>query len=80
VTPFKAHVRNGQVVFDEPADLPEGAEVEVKLVPASANAHVSAWDVFDEVGSWEGETQDELMKMLREARQAGATLREPPAF
>jgi hypothetical protein len=25
----KAHVRNGQVVFDEPAELPEGAELYV---------------------------------------------------
>ncbi len=26
---LKAHVVNGQIVFDEPAELPEGAEVEV---------------------------------------------------
>lgn len=28
---LKAHVRGGQVVFDEPANLPEGTEVRVVL-------------------------------------------------
>ncbi|HVH46996.1 MAG TPA: hypothetical protein VM925_31850 [Labilithrix sp.] len=32
--PFKACVRNGRLVLDEPTDLPEGEEVE--LVPADA--------------------------------------------
>lgn len=26
---LKAHVRNGQIVLDEPGELPEGAEVDV---------------------------------------------------
>ena len=31
--PLKAHVKNGQLVLDDPAtDLPEGAEVELFLV------------------------------------------------
>lgn len=29
---YKAHVKDGKIELDEPADLPEGAEVEVKLV------------------------------------------------
>jgi hypothetical protein len=29
--PLKAHVRNGHVVVDEPAELPEGTEVEVNV-------------------------------------------------
>lgn len=33
---FKAHVRNGRIVLDEPTGLPDGAEVE--LVP------VDVWD------------------------------------
>ena len=28
---LKAHVRNGHVVVDEPAELPEGTEVKVKV-------------------------------------------------
>jgi hypothetical protein len=29
---YRAHVKNGQITLDEPADLPEGAEVAVELV------------------------------------------------
>ncbi|HZS36244.1 MAG TPA: hypothetical protein VFF06_05430 [Polyangia bacterium] len=29
---FKAHVRNGRILLDEPTDLPEGAEVELAPV------------------------------------------------
>jgi len=28
---YRGHIRNGLVVLDEPADLPEGAEVRVEL-------------------------------------------------
>jgi hypothetical protein len=31
---FKAHVRNGMVVLDEPAALPEGSEVRVQIASA----------------------------------------------
>jgi hypothetical protein len=29
---FKAHVRNGRLLLDEPTDLPEGAEIELTAV------------------------------------------------
>lgn len=29
---FKAHVRNGRIVLDEPTDLPEGIEIELVAV------------------------------------------------
>jgi hypothetical protein len=29
---FKAHVKDGKIQLDEPADLPEGAKLEVTLV------------------------------------------------
>jgi hypothetical protein len=29
---YRGHVQNGQIVLDEPADLPEGTEVSVELV------------------------------------------------
>jgi hypothetical protein len=32
-----AHVRNGRIVVDEPADLPEGTEVEVALVDGASD-------------------------------------------
>lgn len=34
---YKGRVRNGAVVLDKPSDLPEGAEVEVHLVPSKAD-------------------------------------------
>ena len=37
---FKARVRNGRLILDEPTELPEGAEVE--LVPTDS------WDDLDE--------------------------------
>jgi hypothetical protein len=36
MAPLNAHVRNGQVVLDKPTALPEGAELEVRVV-RSAN-------------------------------------------
>ena len=38
VTALKAHVVNGRIVVDEPVDLPDGAEVNVYLYNASADA------------------------------------------
>jgi hypothetical protein len=32
---YRGHVRNGTVVLDEPAHLPEGASVEVNVVDAA---------------------------------------------
>ncbi|MCK6533140.1 MAG: hypothetical protein L6Q84_09220 [Polyangiaceae bacterium] len=32
---LKAHVKNGQIAFDEPAELPEGAEVAVLVRSAT---------------------------------------------
>ena len=32
---YRGHIRNGQIVLDEPAKLPEGAEVDVALVEAA---------------------------------------------
>jgi hypothetical protein len=32
VKPVRAHVRNGQIVLDEDIDLPEGVELEVRVL------------------------------------------------
>jgi len=35
---YRGHVENGTVVLDQPAELPDGAQVEVHLVEAAADA------------------------------------------
>ncbi len=42
VTALKAHVLNGRIVVDEPVDLPDGAELDVYLYDAAANAMSSS--------------------------------------
>lgn len=38
MTALKAHVRGGRIVVDEPVDLPDGAELQVYLYDAAADA------------------------------------------
>lgn len=33
---YRGHIKNGQVTLDEPAQLPEGAEVRVEVVEVKA--------------------------------------------
>ena len=37
----RGHVRNGVVILDPPVDLPEGAEVEVRLIEPPADSHAA---------------------------------------
>ena len=39
---FKGHVKNGVVLLDDGATLPEGAEVRVELAPARSTAPLPA--------------------------------------
>lgn len=32
---LRGHIKNGVIILDEPAELPEGAEVRVQVVPQS---------------------------------------------
>jgi hypothetical protein len=48
----------------------EGLTVEVRVVP-SASTGRSAAAVFAEIGPWEGETTEEMLAFLAEARRAG---------
>lgn len=41
---FRGHVHNGLVVFDEPAPLPEGIEVQVSLVHSPTSVVPSQGD------------------------------------
>ncbi len=43
---FRAHVLNGQIVLDEPAELPEGTAVEV-LLPDSDDLTAEGWVELD---------------------------------
>jgi hypothetical protein len=45
---FKAHVRDGRIVLDEPADLPEGAELRVALVQSEEELSAEDWASIDE--------------------------------
>jgi len=37
---LEGHVENGQIIFDEPATLPEGAKVRVELLPTKSEAEI----------------------------------------
>ena len=49
----------------------EGMVVEVRVVPEVAVGR-SAADAFAEVGPWQGETTDEIMAILAQARREGS--------
>ena len=40
---YRGHVENGRILLDEPAPLPEGAEVKVEVVETSG-APPTIWD------------------------------------
>lgn len=52
---------------------------EAPKAETNVNGFRSANDLFADLGSWEGETADELILSLRAARDAGGS-KEPPVF
>ena len=49
---FHGHIKNGNVLFDEPVDLPEGAAVRVELVAGPLDEKsLSALPVEDEIAA-----------------------------
>ncbi len=40
---YRGHVKNGQITLDEPAPLPEGAEVQVEVVD-NGEVRPTIWD------------------------------------
>ena len=57
---------------DEPVRATVGGmTVEVRVVP-DAPVVRSAADVFAEIGPWEGETTEEMLNFLAEARRQGS--------
>lgn len=71
---LKAHVRGGQLVVDEPVDLPEGAEVRVVLVDDElddterAELEAALEESEAELDAGQGATEDELWARLRALR------------
>jgi hypothetical protein len=70
---FKAHVREGKLVLDEPTDLPEGAEVRVALLDDLDEAERARLDEALEKAEREFEagevvSEDELWARLRALR------------
>jgi hypothetical protein len=52
-----------------------GLHIAVRALPGR-----SAADVFHEIGPWEGESTDELLRRLAEARGEGRSWKEPPGL
>ncbi len=69
---LKAHVRGGRLVFDEPTNLPEGAEVRVALVDDDdldaterAALHAAIVEAERELDDGRGLTEEDLWARLR---------------
>ena len=75
MTSFRARVRNGRLILDEPTELPDGTEVE--LVPTDA------WDDLDEGErsllheSLAKSDEDVALGRIRSAADVLADLRRP---
>lgn len=55
------------------------AEIDGLVIELRYKGRRTADDIFREVGPWEGESAEELMQLLREARKQGGS-KEPPQF
>jgi len=72
---LKAHVKNGQLVLDEPVDLPDGSEVRVALVGGEelddagrAELEAALGESEAELDAGRGVGEDELWARLRAIR------------
>lgn len=72
---LKAHVRGGRLVFDEPTNLPEGAEVRVALVDGDelddrerAELHAAILAAEAELDAGQVVSEDDLWARLRPAQ------------
>ena len=55
----------------------EGMEVELKVVSRSPAQEIALGDWMAAAGPWQGESEDEILEILREARRTGGSA-EPP--
>jgi hypothetical protein len=56
---------------------PVTAEIDGLVVELRYKGRRTADDIFREIGPWEGESAEELSRLLREARKQGGS-KEPP--
>jgi hypothetical protein len=47
---YRGHIKSGAVVLDEPADLPEGAEVRVDVLPVDTPGKSQVGDLMKYAG------------------------------
>jgi len=55
----------------------DGMDVELRAVPPSPPSDEKLGDWMASAGPWQGETEEEILEILREARRAGGSA-EPP--
>jgi hypothetical protein len=68
---YRGHIQNGQIILDEPADLPEGTRVSVEPVFRSSATHTgSAAAILNSLEPWDGppEELDHLMAEIQQMR------------
>ena len=72
---LKAQVKNGRLVFDEPTDLPDGAELEVVVIDdrlttkERAELHASLDRALDDSEAGRGVDAWEYLKLYRARRE-----------
>jgi hypothetical protein len=55
----------------------DNLDVEIRVLATPAHADAGLGDRMAAAGPWQGETEEEILTMLREARRAGST-EDPP--
>jgi hypothetical protein len=55
----------------------QGMDVELRVVPPAPPAGTGLGDWMAAAGPWQGESEDEILELLRAARRAGGSA-EPP--
>jgi hypothetical protein len=55
----------------------EGMDVELRVVSQSSPAEMGLGDWMASAGPWQGESEDEILEVLREARRAGGSAESP---
>ena len=57
----------------------DNLEVEIRVVAAPPRPGVGLGDRMAAAGPWQGETEEEILELLREARRSGSS-EDPPAM
>ncbi len=66
---YRGHIQNGQIILDEPADLPEGTRVSVEPMFQPSSTHSgSATVILNSLEPWEG-PPEELDHLITEIQQ-----------